>query len=104
MPLTQEQKFERAARSAARSNPENRVEQLRDRLSSALAHRAKQLDGRDPKPNANILKKQVWLRVFDQALSEGWAGTNHLSRRHQAENSSFRRKKKGSRQLRRNRI
>ncbi len=79
---TLEEKFARSARAAARSNSPVRVDQMRERLIKALKHREEQLGGREPKPNNNILKKQVRLRVFNQALEEGWAGENLRSNRH----------------------
>jgi hypothetical protein len=79
---TLEEKFERSARAAARSNSPTRVVQMRNRLIASLKHREEQLAGREPKPNNNILKKQVRLRVFNTALAEGWAGANLRTNRH----------------------
>lgn len=89
--LSPQQKFERAARAEARSNPPERVWQMRDRLIQALKHRERQLEGREPKANSNMLKKQVRLEVFERALAEGWAGANLRTTRH----------KKGQKPLRR---
>lgn len=79
---TLEQKFEHSARAVARSNSPHRVDQMRERLIKILVHREEQLAGREPKPNSNIMKKEVRLRVFNQALAEGWAGCNLRSDRH----------------------
>lgn len=79
---TQRQKFERSARAAARSNTPRRVLQMRNRLVASLKHRESQLAGRQPKPNNNMLKKEIRLQVFEQALEEGWAGENLRSNRH----------------------
>jgi len=79
---TLEEKFERSAKAAARSNAPSRVRVMRDRLVATLKHRESQLAGRQPKPNRNMLQKEIRLRVFNEALAEGWAGANLRSNRH----------------------
>jgi len=89
-----EERFVRSARIAARSNPEDRVRDMRDRIVRLLEHREEQLKGREAKPNRNIQEKEIRLRIFDQALSEGWAGQRFRARRHkQNHKPPFRRKK-----------
>ncbi len=79
---TLKQQFERSARAAARANSPHRVLQMRNRLVAVLKHREEQLGGREAKPNNNMMKKEIRLQVFEQALEEGWAGENLRSNRH----------------------